>query len=306
MVVGFWLVAALLAAATVMLVIRPLSQHNDDGKPGADLGGKSGGRRERSPADNLSHFGIPPGAEVKADGVTCDEAAKLCSHSGDELKQYCQPSQEARISWRSKLGVSWGYSVCHGKQLAYLISGVIPLGGLLIYLWLGYPYPSTDTRTGELLQVLSGLRTQLTQEPDDTEGWILLAHTYGQLGAVSESLLAWEQAFELDPSHPVVVGGLAEILVIQGGGVVSSRARDLFAALHQLAPSNPQARHYLALHQAQSGDLMGALKNWQELIATADTQAGWLPVVRFHFQHTARALGLDPEALLRVTPGDSR
>lgn len=63
------------------------------------------------------------------------------------------------------------------------------------------PQSTGDTANKQELasvdQLLAGLEERLREEPDDGEGWLLLAKSYDHLGRTQESLNAYARAREL-------------------------------------------------------------------------------------------------------------
>ena len=89
-----------------------------------------------------------------------------------------------------------------------LIAAFVPLSAVGLYAFLGSPGANTvqhvsnsqapDTAVerplGSVSSMLDGLATRLENEPDDADGWILLARSYQHIGQNADALAAYEHA----------------------------------------------------------------------------------------------------------------
>src|SRR5580704_1726063 len=82
------------------------------------------------------------------------------------------------------------------------------------------------------------------------------------------------------------------MLVMAADGIVTPSARDALNTVVTRDPKNPSARYYLALAEAQAGDVQGAIEAWQTLLAEAPAEAPWAQMVRQRIADTAKAAGL--------------
>ena len=147
---------------------------------------------------------------------------------------------------------------------------------------------------GQVHQMIARLETKLAADPHDTESWATMAGAYGLLEQYDRAAWAMGQAVELDPGDAERQSLLGEFLVLAAGGIVPTGAADAFDAALAADPKQPVARFYLALARAQSGDVAGALADWQALLADAPADADWTPLVVEQIGHAARQLGMDP------------
>ncbi|WP_306253425.1 c-type cytochrome biogenesis protein CcmI [Parvularcula sp. IMCC14364] len=129
--------------------------------------------------------------------------------------------------------------------------------------------------------MIGSLRQRLAANPEDAEGWALLARSLINLNRYDEAIEAYREANR-------VVGGrdrqlaaeYAETLVVGNGGMVSQEARSIFEAFLSENENDPQAVYYLALAKAQQGNVPAAVADWERLISISPPDAPWLPVVR--------------------------
>ena len=109
------------------------------------------------------------------------------------------------------------------------------------------------------------LEAKLRADPTNAEGWVLYARTESTLGDWSRAMNAYRQAINLGQKGADVFAGYGEMLVLAAQGVVAPQAREAFVAARDADPKNDVARFYLALADAQAGDVRKAITEWSAL-----------------------------------------
>lgn len=96
----------------------------------------------------------------------------------------------------------------------YLIAAFVPLASVGLYAYLGSPSTtdlqhvasrpassvSQEHSLGSVASMIDGLVARLEIEPDDADGWILLARSYQHIGENEQALSAYEHAVALGKS----------------------------------------------------------------------------------------------------------
>ena len=201
---------------------------------------------------------------------------------------------------------------------AFAIALALPLAAGSLYLWLGEPgvesipfaqRPASgqaDLAGGEgapdMDSMVERLARRLATQPDDLEGWLMLARSYGFLERYDEAVAAYRHATALTGNDPAILAALAESQVGAAGGMVTPAALETFAQVIEMDPGNPAALFYQALALAQAGDVEGALEHWVALGRETPADAPWLPGLRFQIEEVARASGLDAAGYLAALP----
>ena len=141
------------------------------------------------------------------------------------------------------------------------------------------------------------LRDRLAENPDDFEGWWLLARSYGFQQRYGEAAEAYRRAVELSNDRPDVLSAYGEAITLANGNKVPQEARIIFEqALRDSA--DPRARYYLALYEAQQQRFDVAMNQWLALLRDSDMNAPWVPLVRKGIVDMARFQGLAPADVL--------
>jgi cytochrome c-type biogenesis protein CcmH len=162
---------------------------------------------------------------------------------------------------------------------------LIPLGGVGLYLWRGYPeMPSAPyvlraevARQDDAL--LAQLRERLSRADASTEigrqGFLLLGNAERNRGNFAEAAAAWTRALEAR-FDPGTAADLAEVEIERGE--VASAQRWLAQGLAR-QPTDPRLRFLSGLAEARAGRVETARTTWQALLADAPPNAPWREVV---------------------------
>jgi cytochrome c-type biogenesis protein CcmH len=153
----------------------------------------------------------------------------------------------------------------------------------------------------ELTQRVASLAQRLQQNPDDLDGWNLLARSLTALERYGDAVTAWRQIVRLTGGSPEATASLGETLVQAANGVVTPEARTAFDRVRTVAPFEPRALFYVAQAEAQAGNGRAALQLWTDLAAISPDSAPWLPIVRERIRQTAAEQRIDPAS---VKPSD--
>ena len=190
------------------------------------------------------------------------------------------------------------------RLAAVLVMVALPVAAIGLYLDLGEPdlpdQPLSE-RTAErpLLaqdgtldpaKVKLALEARLAADPTSLDGWLLLGRTDASLGAWDDGKAAYAKAMDLSNGRPDVVEAYGELLVGSAGGEVTDPATQLFTKAVAADRNRVKARYYLALGAAQHGDLAKAVADWKALEADAPATAPWRATVTELRQEAERRL----------------
>jgi cytochrome c-type biogenesis protein CcmH len=159
------------------------------------------------------------------------------------------------------------------------------------------PTPPADTGR-QVVQMVETLAARLKENPNDLDGWAMLARSYGQLERNADAVVAWRKVMELSNNADAHAAALAESLVREADGMVTPEARRLFERVKTADPRDPRAGFYLGIAYAQEGDARQALQTWTDLVAASPPDAPWLAAVRERIQRAAAGANIDPASIV--------
>jgi cytochrome c-type biogenesis protein CcmH len=190
------------------------------------------------------------------------------------------------------------------KRLTMGLALAVPFAAIVLYLAVGQPdlpgqplaerQISPDADPAKILAAVEQVRSKLKPDESDLERWLVVGQAYAKLGRPRDAVDAFRVAAGIQPNDPSISAMLAEALIAADGGAVGAEAKQRFAAIPDDSDAKPEARYYLALADAQSGDPKAALKGWQSLLADSPADAPWIDQTRARIAATAQSLGLDP------------
>ena len=153
--------------------------------------------------------------------------------------------------------------------LALLVAFVLPLAAGGLYLLVGTPVALNGVATQpsmDIDQAMAELRDHLRQQPDDLQGWMLLAQTETAMRRSAQAREAWDQALRIDPSNGTAMVGWAEAdSMARDDHRIEGRALDLLQQAVQADPANQRALWLLGISQFQRDDYEGAAATWRRL-----------------------------------------
>jgi cytochrome c-type biogenesis protein CcmH len=184
--------------------------------------------------------------------------------------------------------------------LTLLIAFALPLAAAGLYRLVGTP-AALDGVEAEarppltMQQALAELRAHLAQQPDDLQGWMLLAQTSSAQHDPAAARDAYDHALKLAPNNADAMVGWAEADSMQRSDhMVDGRALDLLKRAVLLQPDSQRGLWLLGISDFQHGQYRNAAASWRLLqpqldpgspvaqavaaqIALADARAGGTP-----------------------------
>lgn len=140
---------------------------------------------------------------------------------------------------------------------------------------------------------LQQVENHLALNPEDTEGWNVLARTARSVGDYALAAEAYGELARLEPDEPNWRVEEFEAYLAHGGGQVTPAARLVLSALLTAQADHPAGHYYLGLTRLQSGDTEGARAVWTALADRSASDAPWMPAL----QNQLQSLGVRPPSL---------
>lgn len=176
-----------------------------------------------------------------------------------------------------------------GSRPVFLASAaLVPVVAMSLYLAIGRPdlpgLPRSErlahaVENNDFPAMIAQVEAHLAANPNDAEGWVVLAPAYRRLGRYSEAADAYARAASLSLPNAKLQTELGETLVLANEGLVVADARKAFESALALDRTDMKARFYRALADKQEGKRDAALKAFQDMLAEGPKDAPWRSAV---------------------------
>ena len=296
---GFWLIISVMVVPTVLLLVRPLLRATASVglRPDYDLVVY---REQLKDLKVDNERGVLSERDYKSSRVEIERRMLAAGSSRDLLTHSDPPT--TRRGWRP----------------AAILCVAVPLCTAFLYYKLGSPeiedqpfsegevVADRQVTDSEFDEAIASLTSRLANNPNDLEGWVLLARTYAFMERFSESVSAYQEASVLAPTNVDVLISLAQSIVVSRDGRVTPSAKGEFEKVLRLDPGNKIARFFLGLEREQAGDLGAAFKIWSDLSADSGAEDLWLPELRARLRVLAEELDRQPDDLEMARENNNR
>jgi cytochrome c-type biogenesis protein CcmH len=113
------------------------------------------------------------------------------------------------------------------------------------------------------------LARRLEQNPNDVQGWMMLARSYLSLEKYSEASRAYAKATELKSDDAGLWADYAIALAMAQGQKLQGQPVQLIDKALQLDPDNPKALELAGNAAFEAGDYKRAIDYWEKLMKQA-------------------------------------
>ncbi|MEQ8936031.1 MAG: c-type cytochrome biogenesis protein CcmI [Amphiplicatus sp.] len=128
----------------------------------------------------------------------------------------------------------------------------------------------TDEQRASMISgMVEGLAARLKGNPDDLQGWTMLARSYASLGETDKSIIAFEKAIALSPDDLALRIAYAQALLSRNETHDAPIDAETKIALEEILERNaeqPFALFFLGVAARQADDAAGAKAHWEKLL----------------------------------------
>lgn len=260
----FLLIAALMAAATLGLLLLPLLRRNHAARPGQD-------------SAELS-------IKVLRDQLSDIETEKRAGRLDEDFYAQEKADLERRVieDGAGSAGSAGSTGTLLAGQRPWLAAGISVLVALLsvgLYWAVGSPQaltgkPQSQAGGGanhavtpdQIQAMVVKLAQRLQDNPNDGEGWLMLARSYSALGRFPESAAAFGRASGLLPLNANILSDYADTLAMAQGRKLQGDPEKIIAQALSVDPRNVKA---LALSGSAAFERQNyplAIAEWKKIL----------------------------------------
>ena len=252
----FWILASLAILVALLLLVPPLMR----GGAGLDASGDANVALYR---ERLAELDLERDrGEVEADRYTV-------------LREDLERGLLADAGKRDTAHAAARPPAC---GMAVAVAVVVPVCSLAFYLWLGSPHgldlrpPPRDAAAGAgpappVEAMVASLAVKLADDPDDADGWLLLARSQVALERFDDALVGFERAHALLGDEPALLTDWAEAEAGSAGNQFPASVLDRLDRALELDPDHEKALWLGGFAAAQNGRTDTAVARWERLLA---------------------------------------
>lgn len=133
---------------------------------------------------------------------------------------------------------------------------------------------------GDVAILVRRVEDHLAQNPNDGNGYEILAPVYLRLGRPDDAARALGEAIRILGPTAERLSARGEALVVAANGLVSADAQRAFKAALALDPKEPRALFFSGVAAEQDGRPAQAAAIFRRMVAQAPAQAAYLPMVK--------------------------
>ncbi len=317
--VTFVSLATLLVVVVGLLILRPLLARSS-GAAEATSGG----------ALNL--------AILREEGALLDGELRA-GNLDDESYRNAREELERRALEDVKPDAAQLAAAARRPRMAVILGVGFPAAVLALYVLLGAPqafHGETGKAPGDgghalgpeqIVAMVERLSEKLQTNPNDGEGWLMLARSYSVLGRYPESAAAYGRAVSLLPPNAQTLADFADTVAMAQGRRLQGEPEKIVRRALEVDPRNIKGLALLGTILFEQGNYRGAIGEWNKVLALVPPESnvarGMQGSIRDAENRLAAGAGqgaqvsaptatavrgrvsLDPRLADRVSPGDT-
>lgn len=197
--------------------------------------------------------------------------------------------------------------------MAVAVAVAVPAASLALYLWLGSPH-GVDSRTSprdaaaategvpSVEAMVASLADRLANDPDDAEGWLLLARSQVILERHDAALAGFRRAHALLGDEPALLADWAEAEAAADGNRFTAAALGRLERALEIDPDHEKALWLGGFAAAQDGRTDIAVARWERLLAIQPPDSREAAIVS---ELLARIRGMGSETTTATADGET-
>jgi cytochrome c-type biogenesis protein CcmH len=163
-----------------------------------------------------------------------------------------------------------------GRGAAIVAGVAVPVLAIGLYTLVGTPAalsPQAASRDGghevteqQIVEMVGRLAAKLKQNPEDPEGWVMLARSYAVLGRFDDASQAYAQATTRIPNNAQLLADYADALGMAQGRNLQGEPEKLIARSLAADPNNVKALALAGTVAFEKKDYNGAANYWERIL----------------------------------------
>lgn len=165
------------------------------------------------------------------------------------------------------------------RKTALALLFLLPLSALTLYLMIGNPRALDPNQTApqvpqaaqqmtpeKINAMVESLAARLKDNPDDTQGWLMLARSYKMQGRYDDAAAAYGKIENVVEQNPDLLAMYAETLAMAAGKGLGGKPRTLVEKALKIDPNHGHSLFLAGAAAIEGGDKAQAIRYWEALL----------------------------------------
>jgi cytochrome c-type biogenesis protein CcmH len=135
------------------------------------------------------------------------------------------------------------------------------------------------------------LAARLKDNPDDAQGWGMLARSYAVMGRFADSLPAFKRALELQKDDPILLADYADAMAVANNRSLEGEPMKLVEQALKVDPNNLKALSLAGTAAFDRKDFAGAIRYWEKLVQAAPKDSPFVAQVQASIDEARQLMG---------------
>ena len=146
----------------------------------------------------------------------------------------------------------------------------------------------------EFAAVVERLAQKLKDQPDNPEGWAMLARSYARLSRPADALAAYAKAVTLKGDDPQLLADYADLMAFQNNRTLTGEPTQLIERALKLDPNHPKALALAGSAAFDRKDFSVAVRHWELLASQSPPGSEFLTQLQGGIDEARKLGGLPP------------
>ena len=155
---------------------------------------------------------------------------------------------------------------------------------------------SPAEQDAQVQAMVAKLEERLKTQPDDVEGWQMMARSYNVMGRYADAVKAYQRLVALKPQDAQALADLADATAMANGRTLDGEPEKLIMQAVKLDPRNVKALALAGTIAFNRDDFKGAVAYWEQAVSIADPASGYAQQLAGALADARQRAGLPPAA----------
>ena len=153
---------------------------------------------------------------------------------------------------------------------------------------------SPSEQQAQVQAMVAKLEARLKTQPDDVEGWQMMARSYAVMGRHADAVKAYQRLVALKPQDAQALADLADATAMANGRTLDGEPEKLILQAVKLDPRNVKALALAGTVAFNHNDFKLAVTYWEQAVAIADPASGYAQQLAGALDEARQRAGLPP------------